>query len=219
MARTGAFDERAAEYDRWFDRHALAWAAELEAIERLLPRFSRGVEIGVGSGRFALPLGIRFGVEPSPAMARIARGRGIAVAEGVAEQLPLRDGCADLVLMVTAVSFFDDSRAAFREANRALSDGGHIVIGMLDGESEPAEAWRARRSNSPFFRDARLRGVGEVLDELAEAGFGRLRATQTLFAPDGDPARRPAVEEGHGRGFFAVARGVKRREWGMTPGG
>ena len=219
MARTGAFEERATEYDGWFDRHAPAWAAELEAIERLLPRFSRGVEVGVGSGRFALPLGVRFGIEPSPSMARIARGRGIAVAGGVAEQLPLRGGCADLVLMVTAVSFFDDSLAAFREANRVLSDGGHIVIGMLDGESEPAGVWRARRSSSPFFRDACLRGAGEVLGDLADAGFGRLRTMQTLFEPDGDPERRPLVEEGHGRGFFAVARGVKRREWRMTPDG
>ena len=219
MARTEAFDERAAEYDGWFDRHPLVWAAELEAIERLMPRFSRGVEVGVGSGRFALPLGIRFGIEPSREMARMASSRGIPVAGGIAERLPLRDGCADLVLMVTAVCFFDDTLEAFREANRVLTDGGSIVVGMLDGRSEPAAAWRARRAESPFFRDASLRGAGDVLQELASAGFGRLRTAQTLFEPGDDPDRRPPVEEGHGRGLFAVARGVKRRGCRMIPGG
>ena len=40
------------------------------------------VEIGVGTGRFAFPLGIRSGLEPLAKMATIARDRGISVVEG-----------------------------------------------------------------------------------------------------------------------------------------
>jgi SAM-dependent methyltransferase len=50
-----------------------------------------GVEIGVGTGLFAVPLGILIGVEPSPRMAELARYRGIEVLENVAEELPFAD--------------------------------------------------------------------------------------------------------------------------------
>jgi hypothetical protein len=48
-------------------------------VRSLLPAGGYGVEIGVGTGRFAVSLGIAVGVEPSPAMAELARRRGIEV--------------------------------------------------------------------------------------------------------------------------------------------
>ena len=66
------------------------------------------MEIGVGTGRFAEPLGFREGVEPSPAMAERARRRGLEVTDGVAENLPLPDATYDVALMVTTICFVDD---------------------------------------------------------------------------------------------------------------
>jgi len=77
------FERFAEEYDRWFEEHRAEYHAELARVRRLLPRpDSRAVEVGVGSGRFAAPLGITLGLEPSPALARMARGRGIEVIRG-----------------------------------------------------------------------------------------------------------------------------------------
>jgi hypothetical protein len=59
-----------------------------------LPKSGTGVEIGVGTGRFAEPLGIRVVIEPSKAMRRMAQKRGIEVIDGVAESLPF-DDCQD----------------------------------------------------------------------------------------------------------------------------
>jgi hypothetical protein len=52
----------------------------------MLPEGGTGIEIGVGTGRFAAPLGIKVGVEPARAMGEIARReRGIEVVAGVLE--------------------------------------------------------------------------------------------------------------------------------------
>lgn len=39
----------------------------------LLPNIGKGVEIGVGTGRFSAPLGIKLGVDPSWEMSKLAR--------------------------------------------------------------------------------------------------------------------------------------------------
>jgi len=67
------FDEHALEYDRWFDRHPDIYQAEVRALQTFVPPVGIGIEVGVGTGRFALPLGINLGVEPSTQMARLAR--------------------------------------------------------------------------------------------------------------------------------------------------
>lgn len=65
-----------------------------------LPWSRLGVEIGVGSGRFAVPLDIRVGIDPSPRMLAIAAARGIEVVEGVAEDLPFSRASFDYALVV-----------------------------------------------------------------------------------------------------------------------
>lgn len=74
-------------------KNAEAYRAELELIRGLLPAYPRakGLEVGVGSGKFAAPLGIRTGVEPSAQMAAKAEQLGIRVVLGVAENLPFPD--------------------------------------------------------------------------------------------------------------------------------
>ncbi|MCE5338891.1 MAG: hypothetical protein LLF90_09435 [Methanomicrobiaceae archaeon] len=101
------FEQFAEEYDRWFDEHNAGYRAELARVRRLLPRpDSRAVEVGVGSGRFAALLGIRLGIEPSRALGRMARERGIEVIQGRAESIPLRDGACSSVLLVTVIYLF-----------------------------------------------------------------------------------------------------------------
>jgi ubiquinone/menaquinone biosynthesis C-methylase UbiE len=73
------FDTYAKEYDKWFDTYLSVYQSELRAVKMLLPHGGRGIEIGVGTGRFSVPFGITVGVEPSRGMAEIARSRGITV--------------------------------------------------------------------------------------------------------------------------------------------
>ena len=82
------FDKYADEYDAWYERYKPAYESELFALKAFLPEDLeklKALEIGVGTGRFASSLGIGFGLEPSRAMAKIAKKRGIETVLGVAE--------------------------------------------------------------------------------------------------------------------------------------
>lgn len=113
MVRIKPFDEFPEVYEEWFVVNRFAYESELQAVKSLLPARGIGMEVGVGSGQFAAPLGIRVGVEPSGGMRTIAAGRGIEVVNGQAEHLPYEDGRFDFVLMVTTLCFLDDVDVSF----------------------------------------------------------------------------------------------------------
>ena len=127
------FNHSALEYDDWFVQNEPAYWSELAAIKAFMPREGRGLEIRVGTGRFAEPLGVKEGVEPAKAMAAIARERGIKVYEVYAEELPFEDGSFDFVLMATVLCFLADPFRALREATRVLKLEGHDRPGQSPG--------------------------------------------------------------------------------------
>ena len=48
--------------------------------------------MGIKTGRFAVPLGIRWGMDPSIRMVKMAKARGLQVVASRAEALPFKDG-------------------------------------------------------------------------------------------------------------------------------
>lgn len=204
-----SYDNNAREYDLWFEENPGAYRSELEAVKRLLPSFENSVEIGVGTGRFAGPLGISVGLEPSPAMAEIARERGVLVIRGVAENLPLHDHSFDLVLTVTTLSFFRDVPKAFSEIYRILKPGGHLIIGLLDRETPLGKVYESKKHKSPFYKDARFLSTDEALTHLTNSGFGDFEIIQTIFHPD-DMKEGSVSKPGYGEGLFVVIKGNRR---------
>ena len=148
MPKVEPFEKHRDRYENWFERHRYAYLSELEAVRKLLPKEGKGAEIGVGTGRFAAPLGIKLGVEPSKAMAEIARKRGVEVIEGVAESLPFPDESLDYLLMVTTICFVDDPEKALREAYRVLKPGGALIIGFVDRDSPIGRYYEEHRDES-----------------------------------------------------------------------
>lgn len=210
MADTNPYEQLAGRYDAWFENHAPAYRAELQAVGSLCgPITQPAVEIGVGTGRFAAPLGIVLGVEPAAAMAALARARGITVLRGVAEALPLKDGLFTVAVMVTAVCFVSDVHAAFRESFRVLANGGALVIGLLDRDSPAGKSLMAHRDDSPFFKHATLYSAGDILGCMKKTGFSDFTVCQTLFQDVADSTAANCVKPGCGDGLFAVIRGRK----------
>lgn len=52
------------EYDEWYDTHQSLYQSEIKTLEKVMPS-GWGMEIGVGTGRFASPLSVRYGLDPS----------------------------------------------------------------------------------------------------------------------------------------------------------
>ena len=209
MTKTNSFDSHVTEYDAWFDKNRGVYLAELAAMRSSVPASGCGIEIGAGTGRFAAPLGIRTGLEPSPLMARLARQRGIEVVEGQAEDLPFADGSFDFAIMVTVVCFLDDIAQAFREVSRILRLPGTLVIGFIDRESELGRCYNGEKGHSRFYREATFYSVSELEELLENAGFSNFTFHQTLLP--GEPTDL-SVREGHGSGGFVVVQAHKTQE-------
>jgi phosphoglycolate phosphatase-like HAD superfamily hydrolase len=57
MAKSAPFETHSEPYDEWYERYQAAYLSELLAVRALLPWKGQGLEVGVGTGRFAAPLG------------------------------------------------------------------------------------------------------------------------------------------------------------------
>jgi len=209
MKKIAPFEKHAKEYDAWFDENELVYLSELEAVKSMLPDSGTGIEIGVGTGRFAAPLGIKLGLEPSKSMASLARKRGIEVVEGMAESLPFEDSSFDFVLMVTVICFLDDVGKALSEAYRVLKPGGCIIIAFIDKNSPIGKMYEHRKNEDVFYKEATFYSVDEVSDLLQQAGFKNLSFCQTVFqdTAEGEQVEKP--EPGYGKGSFVVVRAEK----------
>ncbi|MCK4366517.1 MAG: class I SAM-dependent methyltransferase, partial [Thermoplasmata archaeon] len=163
-------------------------------------------------GRFAEPLGIKVGVDPSAKMGEVARRRGIEIIAGVAEDLPIRDSRFDTVLLVTTVCFLDDVDKALKEAYRVLKPGGATVIGLVDKNSPLGKSYQQRKDENVFYRVAAFLSVEEVVQALERAGFKGLAFAQTIFNDLAEIRDIEPVREGYSEGSFVVVKGLKRYE-------
>jgi SAM-dependent methyltransferase len=191
-------------YEQWFDEHTPAYLSELLALRSIVPVHGRGLEIGVGTARFAAPLGVRFGVDPAMEMLTYATGRGVSVAGGTAEALPFGDGVFDYALIVTTICFVDAPRAMLDEARRVLRPGGALVIGFIDRTSTIGRHYETHREDSVFYRDATFYGAAEVEEMLRGAGFTVRVWAQTLFGASPVMQEIEPVRPGVGQGAFVV---------------
>jgi ubiquinone/menaquinone biosynthesis C-methylase UbiE len=209
MVKINPFENYAHKYDEWFDKYRFVYESELHAVKELLPRSENGVEIGVGSGRFAAPLNIKIGIDPSKEMGKIAKTRGINIIRGVAESLPFDDSQFDFVLMVTTICFLDDIEKAFNEAYRILKSDGYLIIGFIDVKSPLGKFYDEHKTKSKFYKYAKFYSVNEVISYMKNAHFKDFHFRQTLFHPLNELKHAEPVKEGYGEGSFIVVRGIK----------
>lgn len=211
MPGASPFDEHHRRYEEWFVTHGAAYCSELLAVRALLPRQGHGLEIGVGTGRFAAPLGIRVGIDPSPAMLEYARKRGIHVVHGVAEQLPFTDHCFDYALSVTTICFVNDIRAMRREARRVIRPDGCLILGFVDRGSELGRRYLDAPAGSTFYHKAAFYSAYEVEQLLRESGFPSQEWVQTLSAPLPDIVEIEPFRWGYGENAFVVVKAMGAR--------
>ena len=212
MVTSEIFEKNVEAYEKWYQDHEKAYESEILAIkEQLLelPENIHGIEVGVGTGRFAAPLGIKEGIEPSKAMAAVAIKRGVEIMNAVGERLPYADLQFDFVLFVT-ICHLSNVKESFREAFRVLKRGGSILIGFLDKEQPIATAYKERGGKSKFYSNAQFYKVKHVEKILEECGFINVQFNQTLFGKLEEIEEVQMPVQGYGRGSFVVARAQKK---------
>ena len=202
-----AFDQNTLEYDQWFDKHSTVFQSELLAIQQAIPKNKTGIEIGVGTGRFAKPLNIKFGVEPSENMARVAEQKRITVYRAYAEKLPIESEAFDFALMVTTVCFLPDIPKAFSEVHRILKPQGAIILAIIDKNSELGKKYELEKSDNKFYQDAHFHSTEELTELLKQAGFQNFQYWQTLTDINNNEIEKPIKD--YGQGSFVVIKANK----------
>jgi len=204
------FEELAGRYDAWYDtaHGQLLFALERDCLRRLVPLGLRpGLEVGVGSGRFAAALGLEIGIDPALAPLRLAAGRSVAVVQGTGEHLPFADRSLGTVVVVVTLCFADDPAALLGEARRVLAPSGRFVAGVVPLDSAWGRRYAAQgRAGHPFYSGARFLTVDEHRRLLADAGFTITGACSTLTCAPNDDLVAEQVHEGvvPGAGFVAL---------------
>ena len=210
MAKTEPFDNHLKEYEEWFDGNRFVYLSELEAIKKVIPTSGRGVEIGIGSGLFAAPLGIKEGCDPSDEMRRKAEKRELTTTKCVAENLPYESSSIDYVLMVTTICFVDDTNKTFEEISRVLKPGGSVVVAFVDKDSPVGKLYLKNREKSLFYKEATFFSTTEILEFMKSAGFKIMQTLQTVFGSMSEIKEIQQPREGHNEGSFVVVKGVKQ---------
>ncbi len=196
------FDRYYKRYDSWYEKNKFAYLSELRAVRKVLPNKGNGLEIGVGTGRFAAALGISAGIDPSKNMIKIARKRGVDARFGFGERLPFKDSVFNYVLIIITLCFTKNPQKALKEAKRVLKKNGTIIIGIVDKNSFLGRFYRKKKS--VFFKKAHFFTVKDVADLLKSIGFNKFTYCQTTFTLPANMKSVHKVQKGFGRGGFVV---------------
>jgi len=205
------FDRFVKEYDQWYERPfgRSAYRLEIKCLKHLLGKFELGLEVGVGTGRFASPLGIKIGIDPSFEMLKAAKKREVQVVQGEGESLPFKDSSFDIVLIVVSICFVRDPLQVLRECRRVLKKGGKLVLGLIPAESRWAEFYREKaKSGHPIYKEARFYPMKDIEEMLRSSGFriDEIRSTILEEPQDTLPVKREDIVEGFdpGGGFICI---------------
>lgn len=209
MPRTEPFNLYLNDYEEWFEENKFVYQSELEAVRHFIPQNKKGIEIGIGTGRFAIPFDIKEGVEPSEIMREFAIQKGLTVYDGIAEELPLQDNSYDFALMVTTICFVDDIGKSFSEVKRILKPGGKFIIGLVDKNSPLGKIYQKMKEQNKFYKLATFYSTDEVINLLEENNFRKIETVQTVFGNLSEIKSKQDYKTGYGEGGFVVIKAKK----------
>lgn len=229
-----SFDQHATKYDAWFMENENLLRSEVALVAYALKNPGRTLSVGCGSGLFEYFLKNNYGIEvsegiePSEAMAEIARKRGMDVSIGTAEEGNLGAEEYDTLLFNGTPSYISDINAAFERAYYALKKEGRIVVidvpkdgsfAMLYNMAKTLGTWghdmlKDIRPNSvypiEFVKEANWRTTPEKIEALKKAGFKDFSYSQTLTTHplySNDESEDPI--DGYKKGNYVAITGIK----------
>jgi ubiquinone/menaquinone biosynthesis C-methylase UbiE len=160
-------------------------AEMLRRLDRDLPDGGTAVDVGCGTGTFALALKERrpdvevVGVDGDPEILAIARAKEGAAAiqwrEGLAQDVPVPSASAGVVTISLVLHHLlpEDKRKALTEARRILEPGGRLHVADWGRPADPlmSGAFLVAQAIDGFDR-TRDHRAGRLPAYIEEAGFG-----------------------------------------------
>lgn len=228
------FDEYAATYDAWFLDNPNVLESEVRLVASTLRNAGRVLSVGCGSGLFEKIMRDEFGitvtdgVEPSPAMAEIARKRGMDVTEATAEEFDYPAGEYDTIMFNGSPSYITDLDTVLSKVYAALKPGGRVVLvdvpkestyGLMYNLAKALGTWdhpllEGAYPPNPypieFVNVANWRTTAEKIALLEKNGFRNIESAQTLTTHPlySDLAAEEPVP-GHDRGDYVALTAIK----------
>ncbi len=200
------FDSYYQRYDEWFEKPfgKSAYELEIQCLKKIIGSFDRGLEIGVGTGRFAQKLNVKYGIDISLNMLKIAKNRDIVVLKSKGENLPFKDKVFDLVLIVVSLCFIKEPFLVLKESYRVLKDNGKLVLGLILWDSPWAQFYKSKKEH-PLYQKAFFYSYYEICAMLELSKFKINKVLTTLFEEpqDEEPIKNFEIKEGfHKEGGF-----------------
>lgn len=208
------FHKRAEEYDSWFE-NSLLFAIEKAAIHSLDISFSQpALEIGVGPGRFAEALQIPLGIDPAMGPLLLAKKRGIASCQAIAEELPFATSSLGAIFLLFTLCFLEYPARCLEECRRVLRPEAPLIIGFVPaGSNWGQNLLRKKDAGHPFYQSARFFSIAQVQELLTEHGFHIFTSGSTLYQTPEKLAEfeetRPGLDKDAGFVVIAARQGKK----------
>ncbi|UCE22090.1 MAG: class I SAM-dependent methyltransferase [Candidatus Aminicenantes bacterium] len=199
------YDCHCCEYEEWIKSHPHIHQSEEIIFQKVAPS-GVGLEIGVGTGRLATALSIRFGLDPSLNMLKLAQQKNVLAVQGFGENLPFKKESFNFVLIVYTIELADDALRFLKEAAKSLKKRGVLILGIANRES----AW------GKFYEQEASRGfwhwysIEEILHYFKRIGLEFQEAFHTHFHAPPDIKEIEVPKKGFGQGGLVVFKAVKQ---------
>ena len=210
MKKKNIFDDLAEKYDAWYDSDEgmIIYESELLCLTSLIKSVSFPMlEIGVGTGRFAMHFPDIIGVDPSANALKIAKSRGIKTLQASGEDLPFDNETFKYILIIVTLCFAEDPIAMLKEAKRVMSSDGSIIIGLVPKDSPWGKFYENKKEKGhPFYSHSEFYTLRVIETFLKTLGMQITEISSTLLQRPDEPRRIELPVNGYvkGAGFICI---------------
>ncbi len=204
------FDVLTEKYDAWYDSEdgRPLYESELLCLNPLTKNCIQPIlEIGVGTGRFAMHFPDVIGIDPSSNALKIAETRGVKTVQAFGEDLPFEDNAFGCILIIVTLCFVQTPLDVLKEAKRVLKKDGSMIIGLVPKDSPWGIFYEEKkRQGHPFYGEATFYTLADLQKFLDETGLKITRIRSTLLQRTDEPRRIEESLEGYVKdaGFLCI---------------
>ncbi|MDI6800743.1 MAG: class I SAM-dependent methyltransferase [Thermodesulfovibrionales bacterium] len=207
---TNIFDTLTEKYDAWYDSEdgRPLYESELRCLKSMVEDAPKPIlEIGVGTGRFAMHFPDVIGIDPSLNALKMAEKRGVKTVHGYGEDLPFEDETFGCILIIVTLCFVENPLEVLEEARRVLRKNGSIIIGLVPKDSPRGIFYEEKKkAGHPFYQSARFYTLSDIESLLQTIGLKISRIRSTLLQRPDEPCRIEEPIEGYTKdaGFLCI---------------